>query len=79
MMETHKTVIQPVGLLGLKLTWGAGQGKDMSMRPKESFNVEGDCSGMRPPRGLAQGSLIQKGRRIRELLGEGNRRGDLLL
>lgn len=41
MMETHKTVIQPVGRLGVQVTWGLVKGKDMSMRPKESFIGKG--------------------------------------
>ena len=62
MMETHKTVIQSVGRVGVHVTWGLVKGKDMSRRGPEKALLGRDvlCS-KRPPRGLAQGSPFRRG------------------
>ena len=61
MMETHKTVIQSVGRVGVQVTWGLVKGKDMSMRdPRKALLGRDILWGKRPPRGLAQGSPFRR-------------------
>lgn len=64
MMETHKTVIQSVGRVGVQVTWGLVKGKDMSMRGPKKALLGRDVLCSKTTQRLGSRFTIQKGRRI---------------